>query len=124
MLLSNKRASTEIIKELRQEDMCEAYRKLFKTDEHGGRDISYYRRACFKDICSSRVRCQKFPDTRSTGVDNLFNNEPATQAIKEFLKFSTSHSNDVFCISVARLDTTTTNVIDALKSSFDQKWPY
>lgn len=39
--------------------------------------------------------------------------------MKELLKFPTSSSNGVFCISIASLDAAIANMIDALQSSFD-----
>lgn len=98
--------------------MREAYSKLLITGEHNDRDTRSYRRAHLNDIRSSRAGTQEVPDISSTGVGNPFNDEPANHTVKEFLKFPISPSNDVFYILNARLDETT-NMIDALNSSFD-----
>lgn len=111
--MSKKIAPKDFISKTLGEDIREAYRKLFKKNEHGDCDKSFYSRAEIKYVYSRRVAKQSYPLSSNNGTNDILNNDSACQAMTEVLKHSNLPSREISCISIARLNATIASMINA-----------
>ena len=100
----------------RKNEINTAYQRMFKMNEEGERDTSFWRTAKFSDVCNTNASEMDCPLTDVGGIDTLFGNEAARLAYKQFRKFAVNPERDATAMTIIRLDAMMTAIVDGFAS--------
>ena len=103
--------------EMKAKEMSEAYKKLYKVRCNGDRDTTFWRTSKFSEICSNT--CNKDYNLSDDGVDVLFQNQSARIAFRAFRKTKIQENGDATIMSIIRMDTLMTSIVDSFKYAAD-----